>query len=176
MCCIDDGRIITKIVSSVTNLGPVFLRNKRNSKAPLTSDRCSASNPCPAAFFVCALSLLVSSKRTRPYWTFPKRGGLLQVDSRCALVSIPTLSKEPLLMSNVFSSKAAQLWAERIAQCERSNLSNNAGTDPVQHPQVLLAILSLQRGHRCVREIVKSFSDQIRACFSLLCTIRIVAR
>jgi hypothetical protein len=26
-------------------------------------------------------------------------------------------------MSRVFSSKAAQLWAERIAQCERSNLS-----------------------------------------------------
>jgi hypothetical protein len=26
-------------------------------------------------------------------------------------------------MSHVFSSNAAQLWAERIAQCERSNLS-----------------------------------------------------
>ena len=26
-------------------------------------------------------------------------------------------------MSRVFSSKAAQLWAERIAQCERSNIS-----------------------------------------------------
>jgi len=26
-------------------------------------------------------------------------------------------------MSRVFSSKAAQLWAERIAQCKRSNLS-----------------------------------------------------
>jgi hypothetical protein len=25
-------------------------------------------------------------------------------------------------MSLVFSSKAAQLWAERVAQCERSNL------------------------------------------------------
>jgi hypothetical protein len=30
---------------------------------------------------------------------------------------------EPLLLSRVYSSKAAQLWAERIAQCERSNLS-----------------------------------------------------
>lgn len=66
MCCIDDERIVTKIAYSVTNLGPVFLRNKRNSKAPLTSDRCSASNPCPAAFFLpylCSLAVYVG-----PIW------------------------------------------------------------------------------------------------------------
>jgi hypothetical protein len=31
---------------------PGFFRNKKNSKAPLTSDRHSASDPCPVAFFI----------------------------------------------------------------------------------------------------------------------------
>jgi hypothetical protein len=44
----------------------------------------------------------------------------LRVDSRNALVSIPVL-KEILLMSRLPSSKTAQIWAERIAQRERSN-------------------------------------------------------
>ena len=44
----------------------------------------------------------------------------MRVDSRCALVSIPTLT-EILLRSRLASSKTAQLWAERFAQCGRSN-------------------------------------------------------
>jgi hypothetical protein len=36
------------------------------------------------------------------------------------LLSPPTI--QPALMSGIFSSKAAQLWAKRIAQSQRSNL------------------------------------------------------
>ena len=66
---------------------------------------------------------VVIGKRIRTSQTLPNREGLLRFDTRYALVSIQTLSKEPLLMSRVFSSKAAQPWAERIAQCGRPNLS-----------------------------------------------------
>ena len=45
----------------------------------------------------------------------------LWVDSRCALVSIPVL-KEILLRSRLASSKTAKIWAQRFAQCERSNV------------------------------------------------------
>ena len=61
--------------------------------------------------------------------------GLLKVDSRCALVSIPTLSKEPLLMSRVCSSKAAQLWAERIAQCLLPSASDPTSRHPCSASQ-----------------------------------------
>jgi hypothetical protein len=64
-------------------------------------------------------TLVLVVKRTPDERVFSEWMARLRVDSRCALVSIPTLLRGPYLC--LASPKTAQIWAERMAKGERFN-------------------------------------------------------